>query len=358
MNARHVWTIAKKDLRGVKSERTIVLAILLQVFIAMFSSFLVVGLTALYDPEALGDQAGELAVGYAGAEDSPLAGLLREPGGFVVYRMDLSEAVAALKERQVSAVVYVPDTPPDAEEPVKVTLYTIKNDIQGAVAAAGLKDAFETYEADLRDVRADRLATVPVEVAVPESESGQTFFLFVYGLLIPLLLFLPAIISASLVIDFVTEEYGAQTLDTLLSTPITFVECFWGKVLAAWLLVPLQAGAWLFLLAVNGIFIENALAVFVLVSAASLVLILLGGVAALHYRERTAAQFVYSTALVAVILAALAIPGNPGHLLVLLSAGAAGAWEYMMVGASVFGTVVLAALARRYARAMETLTRR
>ncbi|MBP2146274.1 ABC-type Na+ efflux pump permease subunit [Methanofollis sp. W23] len=356
MNARHLWTIAKKDLHGVKSERTIVLAILLQVFIAMFSSFLVVGLTSLYDPEALGEQGGGLAIGYAGA-DSPLAGLLHEDGGFVVYRMDLSEAVAALKERQVSAVVYVPDTRPDAEAPVKVTLYTIKNDIQGAAASAGLKDAFEAYEEDLRDVRADRLATVPVEVAAPESEGGQTFFLFVYGLLIPLLLFLPAIISASLVIDFVTEEYGAQTLDTLLSTPVTFVECFWGKVLAAWILVPLQAGAWLLLLAANGIFIENALAVLALVSAAALALILLAGVAALHYRERTAAQFVYSTALVAVILAALAVPGNPGHLLVLLSAGAAGPWEYMMVGASVLGTVVLAALADRYARAMEIRTR-
>ncbi|QYZ78977.1 ABC transporter permease [Methanofollis formosanus] len=351
MNARHIWTVAKKDLRGVKSERTIVLAILLQVFIAMFSSFLVVGLTSLYDPAALGEQAGGLAVGYAGA-DSALADLLEEPGGFTVYSMDLSEAVAALKERQISAVVYVPDTRPDAEEPVKVTLYTIKNDIQGAAAAAGLKEAFEAYEEDLRSVRAGRLATVPVDLAAPETAGGQTFFLFVYGLLVPLLLFMPAIISASLVIDFVTEEYGAQTLETLLATPVTFTEIFWGKVLAAWLLVPLQAGAWLLLLAANGIHIRNMPAVLLLVSAASLALILLGGVAALHYRERTAAQFVYSTALVAAILAVLAVPGNPAHLLVLLSAGAAGAWEHAMVLASVLGAVLLALLAGRYARAV------
>ena len=53
MNARRVGLIAKKEIFGLSAEKTIVFAILLQVFIAMFSSFLMTGLTAMYDPDAL-----------------------------------------------------------------------------------------------------------------------------------------------------------------------------------------------------------------------------------------------------------------------------------------------------------------
>jgi len=43
MKARHLSIIAKKEFRGLFNERTILLAILLQLFIALFSSFLMVG---------------------------------------------------------------------------------------------------------------------------------------------------------------------------------------------------------------------------------------------------------------------------------------------------------------------------
>jgi len=41
----------------------------------------------------------------------------------------------------------------------------------------------------------------------PGTDGGESFFEFVYGLLIPLLVFLPAIVSAALIIDLITEEY-------------------------------------------------------------------------------------------------------------------------------------------------------
>ncbi len=82
----------------------------------------------------------------------------------------------------------------------------------------------------------------------PAIIGSSGFFEFVYGLLIPLLVFLPGIISAALIIDLITEEYQHETLETLVSTPVTFAEMVWGKVLACVLLVPLQAGAWIILL--------------------------------------------------------------------------------------------------------------
>ena len=77
MKARHVAVVAKKDFFGLASEKTILLAVLLQVFIALFSSFLMVGLTSMYDPAALSGYShfrSDLAH-YAG-NDTPLLGYL------------------------------------------------------------------------------------------------------------------------------------------------------------------------------------------------------------------------------------------------------------------------------------------
>ena len=139
----------KKDLKGLGHERTILLAILLQLFIALFSSFLMVGLTSMYDPTALQKNSTiRYPVAYAGT-DSDLRDLLGADRGLRVYDMELAPALQSLKERKLAAVVYVPDTKPDAADPVRITLYTIKNDIQAAVVDVKMKDSFLKYESEL-----------------------------------------------------------------------------------------------------------------------------------------------------------------------------------------------------------------
>ena len=69
MKAKHLSIIAKKEFRGLLSERTILLAILLQLFVALFSSFLMVGLTSMYDPSSLSKYSRfKYNIGYAGNE--------------------------------------------------------------------------------------------------------------------------------------------------------------------------------------------------------------------------------------------------------------------------------------------------
>jgi ABC-type Na+ efflux pump permease subunit len=348
MNGRHLSIIAKKEFRGLVNERTILLAILLQLFLAMFSSFLMVGLTSMYDPSSLSQYSHfRYRVAYAG-NDSPVLDYLEKSPDFRVYRMDLSPAVAALQERQLAAVIYVPGTPPDAAGPVKITLYTLTNDIQSAIVDVNLKDTFLAYERDLRQVREYRLDEQPIPVQIPASTGGG-FFEFVYGLLIPLLVFMPAIISSALVIDLITEEYQHETIETLISTPVTFAEIVWGKVLACELLVPVQAGVWLALLMVNRIPIENAGLILLDVAVTSLILILLGALTALHYRERTAAQFIFSTALVVVILFVLALPENPLNLITRLAVGMAGTDQWLILGTAVIAVLVLGYVTHRYA---------
>ncbi len=339
MKPKHLSIIAKKEFRGLMNERTILLAVLLQLFIALFSSFLMVGLTSMYDPSSLSKYSHfRYSVGYAGNQ-SEILGELRVNPDFRVYPMNLSTAVAALQQRKLAAVIYVPDTSPDAVDPVKITLYTLENDIQSAIVDVKLKDIFLAYEKDLRTIREARLDVKPIPLNIPNTTGGD-FYEFVYGLLIPLLVFMPAIIASALVIDLITEEYQHETLETLISTPVTFAEMVWGKVLTCWVLVPVQAGAWILLLSVNGIAIQNAGFILIHVGITSLILILLGTLTALHYRERTSAQFIFSTGLVVVILLALAIPSNPLNLLARLAVGTAGAEQWLVL--AVTGAIVIA----------------
>jgi ABC-type Na+ efflux pump permease subunit len=324
MNGDHVWIVARKEISGINYEKTILFAILLQLFVAMFSSFLMVGLTSLYDPSSVSQYSRfRYSIAYSGG-DSTLLDRLRSSDDFTVYEMDLSPALESLRERKLAAVIFVPDTPPDAKEPVQVSLYTLQNDLQATVVGVKLKDVFLGFEGDLRTARSARITSQPIEVDFPPGAGAEGFYEFVFGLLIPLLVFMPAIISASLVIDLITEEYQHETLETLVSTPVSFAEMVWGKILACEILVPVQAGAWLVLLAVNGIRVANPVPILVLVSVSSLILILLSALTALHYRERTAAQFIYSTALVVVILLIVAVPDNPLNLIVRASVGNAG----------------------------------
>jgi ABC-type Na+ efflux pump permease subunit len=349
MKARHLSIIAKKEFRGLFNERTILLAVLLQLFIALFSSFLMVGLTSMYDPSSLSKYSRyKYNIAYAG-NDSVVLGYLENSPDFRVYPMDLSTGVTALKERKLSAVVYVPDTSPSAEEPIKITLYTLTNDLQSAIVDVKLKEIFLSYEKYLRLVREERLSELPLPLQVPKTSGGGDFYEFVYGLLIPLLVFMPAIIASALVIDLITEEYQHETLETLISTPVTFSEMVWGKVLACELLVPIQAGAWLLLLMINGIAIENAGLILLQVVVTSLILILLGTLTALHYRERTAAQFIFSTALVVVILFALALPSNPLNLLTRLAVGTAGPEQWLVLAATGGIVILLGYLTQNYA---------
>jgi len=348
MKSKHLSIIAKKEFRGLFNERTILLAVLLQLFIALFSSFLMVGLTSMYDPSSLSQYSRfRYSVAYAG-NDSQVLTYLQSSKDFRVFKMDLSTGVAALQERKLAAVVYVADTKPDASDPVKITLYTLQNDLQSAIVDVKLKDIFLKYEQDLRTIRAGRLDVQPVPLQVPSSAGGD-FYEFVYGLLIPLLVFMPAIIASALVIDLITEEYQHETLETLISTPVTFAEVIWGKVLACELLVPVQAGMWLFLLVINHIAIQNPVLILLHVCITSLILILLGTLVALHYRERTAAQFVYSTGLVVVILLALAVPSNPLNLLARLAVGTAGVEQWIVLGVTLAIVAVLGYITHWYA---------
>jgi len=322
VNLYRTWAITKKELRSLANEKTILLAILLQLFIALFSSFLMVGLSAMYDPSAYGGVTGvRYGVGVVG-NDTILTRLIDENPSFKSYPMNYSMALGALRERKLAAVIWTSEIRPEDKDPISLTLYTIKNDIQSAVIEVKLKEVFLKYEDILRSVRSDRITKHPITLSSARPITTNTFYEFIYALLIPLLLFMPAIISAGLVIDLITEEYQQQTIDTLRTTPASMNEIIWGKIAACILLIPAEAGLWLILLIINKIQIGSLPEILLLVILVSSALILVATFFALYYQDRTKSQFIFSTATVILLLLTLAFPGNPLNIIAQLASGA------------------------------------
>jgi len=75
--------IARRELGSLSREKTIVLALLIQLVIAAFSSFLVVGLASLYEPGAAED---DVVVDVPGGAATTAARRREPPSGTTRYR--------------------------------------------------------------------------------------------------------------------------------------------------------------------------------------------------------------------------------------------------------------------------------
>lgn len=328
------WVIASRELKGVFTERTILLAVVIQVFVAGFSSFLVIGLSALVDPDAL---PASTKPTFATNGTSEFTALLMQRG-FPVDRHGTDEdALAAFRRGEVDAVVLVkaPATPADVAE---VTLVLPDGDLSATLSLTQAKRVLEDYERRLRDEREDRLAFDPVVV---ETDARSGSYSFVYSILVPLLVFLPVVLSGALCADSLTEEVQRNTLPVLLSTPATPADVIEGKLLANVAVTPLLSLAWFLLLGVNGLSVPPLGAVLILVLATAIAFLmgLLACAVALATRDRNKAHVIYAAAMFLLLGASLALPVPPVNAVAVLAAGSPHAGAVLLVVA-----VALAAL--------------
>ena len=94
-------TIARRELQTLRSEKTIVLALLIQLFIAAFSSFLVVGLPDL--------TLGRAAFASAGIAPTPALGLLLLLAPLALHATTTSiAALGATRDRTAYVAALVP----------------------------------------------------------------------------------------------------------------------------------------------------------------------------------------------------------------------------------------------------------
>ncbi|MGM0590247.1 MAG: ABC transporter permease [Halobacteriota archaeon] len=321
--------IARREWQVLTAEKTIVLALLIQLFVAAFSSFLVVGLVSLYDPASVDGYQVEVAV-TGEAREELLATVDAESGIRGVPYESSNEAMSAFEIGRVDAVlaathrgdrIHVSAAAPD--ENIRTTLVVVQ-----------VRDALRAFERAERDRRAAFLSSTTL--GLPPEVRTSPYYGFTYTVLIPLLLFLPVFISGSLTVDSLTEEFDRGTLELLQVAPVSLTDIVDGKLVASTVLAPAQAGLWVLLLRANGTTVDHPWLLLVMVAALAVLVCSLGATIALLAPDRRAAQFLYSVGVLAGFGALALLPGNPANVAARLAVDSAGRGAVVVLGYTVF----------------------
>ncbi|MFC6755608.1 MULTISPECIES: ABC transporter permease [Haloarcula] len=339
--------VARRDVRSLSREKTIVLALLIQLFVAGFSSFLVVGLTSLYDPGSV--STGEVEMAVTGDAQDELEQAAAEHDSVETQAFNSSrDAQLAFEERRVDALLnasYVESSDGPGTE-ISVTARIPEGSIRSTLIVVNVRRVLETLERQERFDRAGSLEENPVPL--PPEVSASPYFGFTYTVLIPLLLFLPAFISGSVAVDTITEEMERGTLELLRVAPVSLLDIVDGKALGMALLAPAQSLLWILLLSVNGIRVANVAVILLFVAAVAAVVVTIGVVLGVATGKRRPAQLLYSVLTLVVFGAAVVLPEHPATTVAKLAVDSPTLSTY----ATVFGTLAVAlagyAAARKY----------
>ncbi|SFR42019.1 ABC transporter permease [Halogeometricum limi] len=334
-------TIAKRELSSLSREKTIVLILVLQLFVAAFSSFLVVGLVSLYDPGQTASY--EVDVAIAGDATDELVAAANEVTGVDPHVYPDEATATSAFERPTQTGIDAVLVGESRDGRVYVSAAVPDSNVQTTVVVVQLREVLQHLERAEREDRSAWLETRPVDV--PPETSSSPYYGFTYTVLVPLLCFLPVFISGSLTVDALSEERERGTLELLRVAPVSLREIVDGKLLAAVVLAPAQAALWMTLLSLDGTRIANPVSVVVLVGALSLLVCSLAATVALVSPERRTAQFLYSVGVLFVFGGTTLVPNNPVNTVARLAIGSTDATAAFVVAAyAVVGVGVYVAL--------------
>jgi ABC-type Na+ efflux pump permease subunit len=307
------YAIINKELASVLKEKTIVLAIIIQLLIAAFSSVILVGLMSFYDPASIGQNTNiHLNVGVVGDEGGAFTSLLKEAGPRATVYASADAAMADMRAGGLDAVIVIPAS---SSGVVDVRLFLPQSDSRATVVTMVLKKPMMQYENYLRELNGIRVRYTGME------GRDSTTFEFLYSFILPLLMFFPAFIAGSMIIDSISEEVENKTLDTLVAAPVSLNAVLFGKVAAAVFLAIIQCVLWLLLLSVNRLYIQNPLPVLLLALIISAFVTFGSGLISMYFKDRERSQFAYSILLMTVAGASLVANPSPIGLMARLAMG-------------------------------------
>lgn len=336
--------LAGRELASLRSEKTIVLAVAIQLFVAGFSSFLVVGLVSMYDPGSVDEV---VVVGAAGEATDDLVSVDSDVDSVRVREYATVDAAqGAFRRGDVDALVL---TERLGNDRIRTRVRIPEGGVRTTVQVVQVRELLEAHETRLREQRAASLERDIVE-APPETRSSP-YFGFTYTVLIPLLLFMPVFIGGSIAVDSLSEEMERGTFELLRVAPTTSVQILEGKLLATAGPVPVQAALWILLLWANGTRVVHVPELLALTTAMAVAVSALGLGVAGATRDRRFAQFLYSSGLLVLFGATLLLPENPANTIARLAVGSPGSGTYV----ALVGHLLIAAVALGGVRALPRL---
>ena len=277
--------IVKRELRAVARDKTIVIAIMIQLFIASFSSVILTGLMSFYDPESIFSGRFSARVGVIGDADSPLVGFLRERHLAVTTFSSPQDAEDAFRAGRVDAVMVIPE---DRGGIVDMQLFLPESESLSTVMLTILREPMRKYENTLREQRGVHLMYANIQGRSPAT------YEFRYSFAIPILMFFPAFVAGSMVIDSLSEEFENRTLDALRAAPVSLNRILGAKIAAALVLAVGQCILWSVLLRWNGIRIHNQQLVVLFAAVIAAIIAVGSALISMCFKDRERSQLVYS----------------------------------------------------------------
>lgn len=307
------FVLVNRELRSITREKTIVLAIVIQLVIASFSSVIVTGLMAFYDPGSIGQNAGgAINIGVVDDSGGPLSVILRGRQLHVKRMGRLSQAEEAFRSGEVDVVMIVPKKNGEITD---MQLLLPKQDSKSTVILMILKEPLKEYENFLRSRNGVTMNYTEIKLR------PDTSYEFLYSLILPILMFFPALLAGSIVIDTISEELETKTLDTLRTAPVSLHQILGAKVFAAVVTVVLQCVAWMFLLRLNSLPIQNPGLVLLLCLTVGTLVATGAALVSIYFKDRERAQFTYSMVLVAAVGLSYLFGSSPLSLIAGLATG-------------------------------------
>jgi len=151
-----------------------------------------------------------------------------------------------------------------------------------------LKEPLKQYENYLREGQGVHVRYTDIK-GLP-----STTYEFRYSVIIPILMFFPAFVAGSMVVDSISEELENHTLETLWSAPLSLNVIFGAKIVAALVLAVVQCALWSMLLRLNRIPIQNLGLVLLLAAVIAAIISVGSALIATYFKDRERSQFVYS----------------------------------------------------------------
>lgn len=311
-----VWALASKEARDILRERTILVSLLVQLFVAGFSTFLSVGLTGLYDPESV-QAYPTTQVAYAGP--GGFDDYLRDVPNLDIEAMEVHAALDAFRAGEVGAVVEETWDGPNGTR--FISILVPDGTIEATLLLTQMKGMLQDYEHDVRVERQERLGQKILEG--PQVHSGRgASYAFTYGTLLPLLVLTPIFLSGAIAGDSFVHEVQTRTLLLLRSSPLSGAGILLGKLLVPVLLAPAQVLLWLGLLELNGIHADGLLLVLAITTVLALLMSGIGVALASLIRHEGQVQATYAVLVLVLAVAALTLPHDPLNVLALAATDA------------------------------------
>ncbi len=335
------YAIVKKELKSVTKEKTIMIAIMIQLFIASFSSAILIGLMSFYDPDSIGLNARiNVRVGIIGDANSPLIGSLRDRNAQVAVFSSPSsaeDAENAFQAGAIDAVLFIPEAvSEDSGSVVDMKLFLPESETRSTLILMVLKEPMKQYENYLRERNGIQVRYTDIQ-GMP-----STTYEFRYSVIIPILMFFPAFVAGSMVVDSISEELANHTLETLRSAPLSLNVILGAKIAVALILALVQCTLWSMLLRFNRIPIQNLGLVLLLAAMVAAIVAVGSAFVSVYFKDRERSQFVYS--LLTLLSAGMSyfFDASPITLMTRLATG-----DYYtgIVDVAIYGILLLALLA-------------